>query len=57
MGKPERRNKNRKIDLEKIFGLNKIWCGNKAITGEKFYNMFLTFFLYSIPYILSIIFF
>ena len=57
MGKPEKHNKNRKIDLEKIYGMNKLWCANKAITGEKFYNMFLTFFLYSIPYILSIIFF
>ena len=58
MGKPEKgKKKKQKLDLDKIYGFNKIWCNNKSITGEKFYNMFLTFFLYSIPYILSIIFF
>ena len=58
MGKPEKgKKKQQKLDLDKIYGFNKIWCNNKSITGEKFYNMFLTFFLYSVPYILSIIFF
>ena len=45
------------IELDRIYGNNKIWCTNKIITGSKYYNMLLTFFLYSIPYILSIIFF
>ena len=45
------------LELDQIYGNNRIWCNNKIITGSKFYNMFLTFFLYTIPYILSIIFF
>ena len=45
------------LELDQIFGNNRIWCNNKIITGSKFYNMFLTFFLYTIPYLLSIIFF
>ena len=45
------------IDLNKIYGLNKIICNNKIIIGEKYYTMLLTFFMYSVPYILSIIFF
>ena len=49
--------KNYNSELDQIYGNNKIWCNNKIITGSKFYNMFLTFFLYSIPYIFSIIFF
>ena len=46
-----------RIKLDQIYGNNKVWCNNKTITGSKFYNMLLTFFLYSIPYILSIVFF
>ena len=45
------------VELDRIYGNNKIWCNNKTITGSKYYNMLLTFFLYSLPYILSIIFF
>ena len=41
----------------KIYGNNKLWCNNRIITGEKYYNLFITFFSYFIPYILSIIFF
>ena len=48
---------NYKLELDRIYGKNKLWCSNKFITGEKFYNMIFTFFLISIPYILSIIFF
>ena len=44
-------------EQDQIYGNNKIWCNTKIITGSKYYNMLLTFFLYSIPYILSIIFF
>ena len=49
--------KQNRLDLEQIYGNNKIVCHNKIILGEKFYSMFLTFFIFSIPYILSIIFF
>ena len=45
------------INTEKIYGLNKIICNNKILMGEAYYSMLLTFFLYSLPYILSIIFF
>jgi len=55
--KSDKQNKKYKLDLSKIFGNNKIWCTNKIVTGVKYYNMFLTFFLYSLPFILSIIFF
>ena len=40
----------------RIYGKNKFWCNNRIITGEKYYNLFITFFSYFIPYILSIIF-
>ena len=46
-----------KFELDRIYGKNRLWCNNKLITGERFYNMIFTFFLFSIPYILSIIFF
>ena len=45
------------INTDKIYGLNKIICNNKILMGEAYYSMLLTFFLYSLPYILSIIFF
>ena len=45
------------INTEKIYGLNKIICNNKILMGEAYFSMLLTFFLFSIPYILSIIFF
>ena len=54
MGKPSRQTK---LDLNRIYGLNKIICKNKIIVGDKFYAMFLTFFIFTIPYLLSIIFF
>ena len=46
-----------KDKLHKIYGSNKLWCNNKIITGEKYYNLIFTFFSYFIPYTLSIIFF
>ena len=45
------------LELDKIYGNNRIWCKMRIITGSKYYKMLLTFFLYSIPYFLSIIFF
>ena len=44
-------------DFDKLYGLNKIICSNRILMGEKYYSMFLTFFIYSLPYIISIIFF
>ena len=44
-------------DFDKLYGLNKIICSNRILMGEKYYAMFLTFFIYSLPYIISIIFF
>ena len=39
------------------YGLNRLWCNKRLITGEKYYKLFITFFSYFIPYVLSIIFF
>ena len=48
---------NTKDKYFRIYGNNKLWCNNTIITGEKYYNLFLTFFSYFIPYILSLILF
>ena len=32
-----------------------IWCDNKFITGQKYYHMFFTFSLYTLPYIFGIV--
>jgi hypothetical protein len=45
------------LEMDKIYGENKIICNNKIIVGEKYYAMLLTFFIYTIPFILTIIFF
>ena len=45
------------LEMDKIDGANKILCNNKIIVGEKYYAMLLTFFIYTIPFILTIIFF
>ena len=45
------------LEIDKIYRSNKIICNNKIIVGEKYYAMLLTFFLYTIPFILTIIFF
>ena len=48
---------NTKDKFYQIFGKNKLWCNNRIITGEKYYNLIFTFFSYFIPYLLSLIFF
>ena len=53
----KKHSKQNRFSLEQIYGNNKITCNNKIIVGEKFYSMFLTFFIFSVPYILSIVFF
>ena len=44
------------LEMDKIYGENKIICNNKIIVVEKYYAMLLTVFLYTIPFILTIIF-
>ena len=46
-----------KYEEEQIYGQNKIFCGKKIVVGEKYYTMLLTFFIFSLPYIISIVFF
>ena len=46
---------NKNNEFNKLFGKNKIWFDFKFITGYKFYQMFFTFLIYSLPYILTII--
>ena len=38
----------------KKYGNNKLWCKNKLISGNKFYNIFISIFLISIPSIIII---
>ena len=45
----ERRN------YDRIYGKNKIWLNYKLFTGEKYYHMFITILLYSIPFIFTMI--
>ena len=42
-------------ELNRLYGRIKVWFDNKFITGQKYLNMLLTFVLYSIPNIFSII--
>ena len=46
-----------KYEEKQIYGQNKILCCKKIVVGEKYYTMLLTFFIFSLPYIISIIFF
>ena len=39
----------------KLFGNNILWCNKFAITGKKFYHLFFTFILYSIPYVSMVV--
>ena len=45
----------KQIIQDRIYGQNKIICNNKLILGEKYYAILMTFFMFSIPYFLSII--
>ena len=49
--------KHNQMEQKRIYGLNKIICCKKIILGEKYYSMLLSFFIFSLPYIISIIFF
>ena len=42
-------------ELDTLYGRNKIWFNNKMITGQKYYHMFFTLFLITIPYIFTMI--
>ena len=43
------------LDLNKLYGRNKIWFNNKFITGQKYYHMIFTFLLYTLPFVLAIV--
>ena len=42
----------KKEKIIKSYNNNKIWCNNLGITGKKYYSLFFSFILISIPYIL-----
>ena len=50
-------NKQNQMEEEKIYGRNKIICFKKIIVGERYYAMLLSFFIISLPFIVSIFFF
>ena len=41
-------------EFNKLYGKIKVWFNNKFITGQKYYHMFYTFLLFSIPNIFTI---
>ena len=49
--------KKNKSNQDKIYGQNILLCNKKILVGEKYYAMLMTFFIFSLPYITSIIFF
>jgi hypothetical protein len=42
-------------EFNALYGRIKVWCNNKFITGQKYYHMFMTIFIFSLPYIFAII--
>ena len=40
---------NLKIDLNQKFGKNKLICGNKCIVGNKYYHLFISIFIITLP--------
>ena len=42
-------------EFNTLYGRNKIWCNKRIITGQKYYHMFFTFFLFTVPYIFTMI--
>ena len=42
-------------DFNKLYGINKAWFNFTFLTGKKYYHMIFTFFLYSIPFIFTLI--
>ena len=42
------------IEIYNFLGNNKIWCNNKLISGEKYYQIFISIFLITIPFIIMI---
>ena len=39
---------------KEIFGKNKIWCKKRIISGDKYYQVFFSFILFSVPYALML---
>ena len=42
-------------DFNKLHGRNKVWFYFKFLTGKKYYHMIFTFFLYTIPFLFTLI--
>ena len=42
-------------EFNALYGRIKVWCNNKFITGQKYYHMFMTIIIFSLPYIFAII--
>ena len=42
------------FEVTKNYGNNKLWCCKKIISGRKYYQVFLSILLFSIPYIITI---
>ena len=42
-------------DINRIFGNNKLWCFDNIITGAKYYSIFVSIIIFSIPNIIFII--
>ena len=38
------------LDLNKQFGNNELWCNKNIISGKKYYQVFISILLFSIPY-------
>ena len=41
-------------DLSKYYGNNKLWCYKKIISGKKYYQVFISIILFSIPYSITL---
>ena len=40
--------------ISQYFGNNKLWCNNKLITGEKYFQIFISILLLTIPFIIML---
>ena len=41
-------------EFNALYGRIKVWCNNKFITGQKYYHMFMTIIIFTLPYIFAI---
>ena len=42
------------FEISKYYGNNKLWCSKKIISGKKYYQIFISILLFSIPYSITI---